>query len=684
MYRIKDSIKSIKGIGEKKAEKLRKLGIISIGDLLDYFPRSYEDRSTITDIRNAKDGERVNSVVDVLERPRMQRVRGGKSVVKVLVSDGTEKVYLSWFNQRYIIRDIAEGDKLKVSGTVKRWGAIREISNPVYTKDTTPDGGDGGIVPIYALTDGVKNSELIKYVKLALEGLESLEERIPEYIRDEFSLLSFGESVREMHFPSGRDGYRRARTTLSFQELMSLQLGLLMLKKRRDDLHKSIVFGRSSLVEEFLDRLPFKLTDAQSRVVREIELDMESEKQMNRLVQGDVGSGKTVVGATALLKAVGSGYQGAMMAPTEILAKQHFNSLSGMLNGLGVKLGLLVSNLKVSEKRKLLSEVESGEIDILIGTHALIEDYLQFKKLGIVITDEQHRFGVNQRAKFSNKGESPDMLVMTATPIPRTLALMLYGDLDISVIDSLPPGRKEIKTYARGSESRDKVYRFVREQLSQGRQAYVVCPLVEDSDLMDLKSAESVYCELKEKYPEYSVGLLHGKQKPSEKDSVMEEFKAGNIDILVSTTVIEVGVDVPNSNIMVIENSERFGLSQLHQLRGRVGRGEYQSYCILINEGKGKTAKERARIMEDTSDGFVISEKDLEIRGPGEFFGIKQHGLPELRVAKLPRDIPILKKVQDTALKLMEEDPELKLEKNRELKNTMYAIFNNDIGLAFN
>ncbi|OHW62653.1 ATP-dependent DNA helicase RecG [Andreesenia angusta] len=683
MYSLEDDILAVKGIGEKKAEKLKKLGISSVEDLINYLPRSYEDRSAISELKSSKEGEKINAVVELLENPRAQRLRGGKAIVKVLATDGTEKVYLSWFNQPYIAREISQGEKLKISGAVKRRGAMKEISNPIYTKNLESCDKVGSIVPVYPLTQGVGNQELAKHTKSVLEELQ-LEETIPEYIRSSCSLMGRLESLREIHFPKDREKFKRARVSLAFEELIGLQLSLLLLKSRRESLSGCISFSKTGLEEKFLGALPFELTDAQKRVSDEIERDMKRHRQMNRLVQGDVGSGKTVVGALALLRAVGNGYQGAMMAPTEILAKQHFNSLSAMTEKLGVRLGLLVSNMKASEKRELLESVRSGEIDILVGTHAIIEDYLEFRKLGIVITDEQHRFGVSQRAKLSGKGESPDILVMTATPIPRTLALMLYGDLEISIIDGLPPGRKEIKTYARGEEARDKVYGFVRDQLSSGRQAYVVCPLVEDSELMDLKSAESVYEELSIKFGEFRVGLLHGKQKALEKDEIMTAFKAGDIDVLVSTTVIEVGVDVPNSNIMVVENSERFGLSQLHQLRGRVGRGKHQSYCILINCGKGKTSKERASIMEETSDGFVISEKDLELRGPGEFFGIKQHGLPELRIAKLPRDVAILSKVQEVALSIVEEDQELALEKNVLLKSHIEKSFLRDKDIAFN
>ena len=443
---------------------------------------------------------------------------------------------------------------------------------------------------------------------------------------------------------------------------------------------KGIQFDKDAKMSDIINKLPFKLTKAQLRVLEEIDNNMESEKSMNRLLQGDVGSGKTVVAMCAAYKAVKSGYQAAIMAPTAILATQHLENFKKIFDGLNIKCELLISGMTKKKKEELLERLKNGEIDIIIGTHALIEDNVIFNKLGLVVTDEQHRFGVKQRTKIAEKGENPDVLVMTATPIPRTLALILYGDLDISIIDELPPNRKKIETFAVRKNMTDRVNSFIKKQIEQGRQAYIVCPLVEENEELDLKSVEKLYETYKtEIFPEYKVEYMHGKMKTKDKDFIMQEFKEGKIDILISTTVIEVGVDVPNSNIMVVENAERFGLAQLHQLRGRVGRGEYESYCILKFEGKSDTVKERMKVMCDTNDGFVISEKDLELRGAGDFFGTMQHGLPEFKIANLFEDIPILKNAQMAANKVMNKDPKLEKEENIKLKELIKNKFTNRI-----
>lgn len=683
MNRLDQSVETIKGIGPKKLKLLGKLEIYRIRDLIYYFPKTYEDRRIRGTLRDASEGEVLGLKVKILERPSVQRLRGGMTVTKVLVTDGTEKAYLSWFNQNYMSNQFKAGEEMLVHGKVTVRGLIKEISSPVYTKDFEDRLTVGGVVPVYGLTKGITNNDVMKFVKSVLPLSEDIED-LPGYIKERYGLMSLPQSIRSLHFPEDRDDYLLARNSLAFDELMKLQLGLLLLKERRQVSKGAIAFKREDLTEEFKSGLPFELTGAQMSAIRDIQLDMESDIQMNRLVQGDVGSGKTIVGVFALLKAFRSGYQSAMMAPTEILAKQHHESLKGALEQYGLKVGLLVSNMKAKEKRNLIEEIKSGDIDVVVGTHALIEDYVEFEKLGLVITDEQHRFGVNQRARLSSKGDNPDVLIMTATPIPRTLALMIYGDLDITIIDEMPPGRKKIKTYGRSSSSRDKIYEFVRKQILTGRQAYVVCPLVEDSEKLDLKSSTSVYEELSEKFRDLRVGLLHGKMKAQEKDAVMEAFKSRSIDVLVSTTVIEVGVNVPNANVMVIENAERFGLSQLHQLRGRVGRGSYQSYCILINAGKGTVSKERIKTMEDTDDGFVISEKDLDLRGPGEFFGVRQHGIPELRIAKLPRDLKVLKDVQELSKELVETDPDLEMYENRRLKAKVDQLMRFDSRIEFN
>ncbi|MDO5707711.1 MAG: ATP-dependent DNA helicase RecG [Andreesenia angusta] len=661
------SIRNLKGIGEKKESLLNNLGIKTIKDLIYYFPVNYENRKKFVNIVDIREDELVSIRARVKSKPSIYRPRRNMSIIKIAVEDGTDTAYLTFFNQNYRFNQFNIGDEIYISGKAKVRGLLKEFNSPIVSKKLGGNTGIGKINPIYSLTKGISNSELKKFIKEGLKYREEIKD-IPIEIKREYDLLDIDKAIEIVHFPEDRENYIKARNTIAFNELLELQLSLLILKNRRITNSANIVFPNRSYLEEFKSGLEFKLTNAQIRVIEEIEKDMESDRQMNRLVQGDVGSGKTIIAVYSLLKTIKSGYQGVMMAPTEILARQHYNSLKRELEKYDIEIGLLISNLKASEKKRTIENIKSGDIDIVIGTHAVIEDDIEFYRLGLVITDEQHRFGVNQRAKLSNKGRNPDILVMTATPIPRTLALIVYGDLDISIIDEMPPGRKEIKTYGRRYNSRRDIYDFVQKQIKNGRQAYVVCPLVEDSDIMNLKSVESVYKELKENYKSLRIEMLHGRMNGVEKDDIMIRFKDREIDILVSTTVIEVGVDVPNANIMVIENSERFGLAQLHQLRGRVGRGKYQSYCILLTENRSQISTERIKIMQKTNDGFIVSEKDLELRGPGEFFGLRQHGVPELKLAKLPRDLNILSKVQILTMDIMKEDPYLNSKKYNRLK----------------
>ena len=686
MNEIKSSIQYLKGVGPKKSQLLNRLNIESIEDLFYFFPRSYEDRRKIEKISDLEDGEKTNIEVVLDSKPSMYRPSRKISITKAMAKDDTGIVQLVWFNQDYIIKQLNQGDKIKLNGKVKKSGMITEIHNPIYIKSGEKSDKIGKILPIYNLTERLKNNEMIKIMDTALEDyLGYVDESIPSYITDRFKLLSLRDSLKHIHFPVNRNSYLQSRNRLVFEELFTLQLGLLLLKNRYKNETEYIEFSSDEVIDEFLNALPFKLTNAQSTVFKEISKDMKSKKQMNRLVQGDVGSGKTIIAVLAMFKAFKNGYQSVMMAPTEILAYQHLESISELFEPYGIKCELLASSVTKKNKEKIIERVKSGETDILIGTHALIEDYVEFKNLGLAITDEQHRFGVRQRAKLSSKGKSPDILIMTATPIPRTLALIVHGDLDVSIIDELPPGRKKIETFVRNDKNRDKIYDFVREQVNQGRQIYIVCPLVEESETLNIKSATEIYENLSEnEFKDFRVSLLHGKMKPKEKDKIMMNFKNNEADILVSTTVIEVGVNIPNSSVMIIENSERFGLAQLHQLRGRIGRGEYKSYCILMNEGRGKVAKERMSIMEKTNDGFLISEKDLEIRGPGEFFGIRQHGLPELKITQFPRDMKILKAAQEVSLEILEKDPELELEEHQAIKKLVKNMFNNESLIIFN
>lgn len=536
-------------------------------------------------------------------------------------------------------------------------------------------------MPVYPLSYGITNKDIMNTVRMVFESKDiKIPEYMPEYILKKYRLCGIEYAIKNIHFPKDKESLKIALYRLIFEELLVLQLGLFMYKGGSSN-EKGILFKREQRLDEVLESLPFSLTRAQNRALNEIIDDMCSEKVMNRLVQGDVGSGKTVVALLALAECVFNGYQGALMAPTEILAQQHYESFTETFEDIGIKVELLTGSVTKKQKEGILQRAKDGDIDILIGTHALIEDNVEFKNIGLVITDEQHRFGVRQRGKLSSKGESPDILVMTATPIPRTLALILYGDLDISIIDELPPGRQPIETIAVEKKKRDKVYNsLVRREVDKGRQVYIVCPLVEESETLDITSATETAEEIKRDFfPDLRVGLLHGKMKPSEKDAVMTSFKNHELDILVSTTVIEVGVNVPNSTLMIIENAERFGLAQLHQLRGRVGRGKHQSYCVLIYGSNSEVCRKRMSIMEETNDGFKISEKDLEIRGPGEFFGTMQHGVPELKVANLFKHMKILKTVQQEARIIIGDDPTLDFKEYRGLKREIESKFKDKI-----
>ncbi len=679
------SVQYVKGVGPKRAAKLKKLNIYTVEDLLYFAPREYDDRTNFKDIADCAHGEKVSLNVQISGYPSKLRPRGNLSILKIPVRDKSGYANLVWFNQNYIASKLSMGDKISVNGKVNIRGNEVQIINPVFEKGKGEK--TGRIMPIYPLTERLTNNEMINIVTNAIKDYgHKLPEILPSYLREELNLMPIYESIINIHFPRDKDHYIEARRRLVFEELLTLQLGLFLIKNRTGEINQGISFPYVKEEDKLIDNLPFKLTGAQERVYREVKEDMEKNKQMNRLIQGDVGSGKTIIAILAMFKAWSSGYQSVMMAPTEILAVQHYESISKFFMDYDINCKLLVGSLPNKEKEQLLEDLRLGNIDVLVGTHAVIQENVEFNKLGLAITDEQHRFGVKQRAVLSQKGISPDILVMTATPIPRTLALILYGDLDISIIDELPPGRKEIETYAVGFSMVNRVSEFVKKQVLEGRQAYIVCPLVEESDKLNLKSAEELYISLKDKvYKDFNLGLLHGKMKSSEKDYIMEKFKNGKLDILISTTVIEVGVNVPNANIMVVYNAERFGLAQLHQLRGRVGRGEYQSYCILINGSNSKISRERMRILQKSTDGFYISEKDLELRGPGEFFGTRQHGIPDLKIANLFIDIDILKLAQQKAKEILEEDALLLDEKHFLLRQNIIHMFKDRIeDLIFN
>ena len=644
-------------------------------DLITYYPRTYEDRSKPKYIYDCEDGEEV--LIEAVACNRINNIRlKGKTMQRLIVRDETDSCVITWFNQPYLKDKFIVGNKYKFFGKISKKGGKTTINSPVFDVEENNQ-NTGRIIPIYPLTYKLSQNQLRKIMEAGIkEVYGNLQETLPEYILKEYKLEDINNATKHIHFPEEFKDFNIARTRLVFEELLTVQLALLELKNSYNNDIKGIEFSKNVKMSDVINTLPFKLTKAQLRVLEEIDEDMESSKNMNRLLQGDVGSGKTVVAMCAAYKAVKSGYQAAIMAPTAILASQHLENFKNILEKLGIKCELLISGITKKKKEEILERLKNGEIDILIGTHAIIEDNVIFKKLGLVVTDEQHRFGVKQRTKIAEKGENPDVLVMTATPIPRTLALILYGDLDISIIDELPPNRKKIETFAVNKNMTERVNTFIKKQIEEGRQAYIVCPLVEENEEMDLKSVEKIYeTYSKEVFPEYRVDFIHGKMKQKDKDNIMERFKKHEIDILVSTTVIEVGVDVPNSNIMVIENAERFGLAQLHQLRGRVGRGEYKSYCILKFEGKSDTVRKRMKVMCDTNDGFIISEKDLELRGSGDFFGTMQHGLPEFKIANLFEDVDMLKKVQSVAMKILSLDPKLEKEENKLLKELIKDKF---------
>ena len=672
MIDLKQDVKYVKGVGPNRVKLLNKLNIYTLKDLITYYPRNYEDRSVITKLSNVQDGEKYTIEVTALTDVNVRYINRNRSFQKLLVKDETDNCIITWFNQPYVKDNIKRGEKYRFYGKITKKNGVIEMNSPTYDSISNTR-NTGKIIPIYPLTNSLKQNNLRKIIENGIKLVENkLPETLPSNYLEKYHLLDINTATKEIHFPETFSDFQNARKRLVFDELLSMQLGLLALRSENESEIKGIKYSKEVEMSDVINNLPFKLTKAQLRVLEDINKDMENEKPMNRLLQGDVGSGKTIVSMVSAYKAVKSGYQVAVLAPTMILAKQHLQNFKNILEQYGIVCEALVGGMTAKKKKELLEKVASGEVNILIGTHAILEENVVFKNLGFVVTDEQHRFGVKQRAKIVSKGNNPDVLVMTATPIPRTLALILYGDLDISIIDELPPNRKKVETYAVSKRYEERVNEFVKKEVRNGRQAYIVCPLVEegeDESTANLKAVTELYEKYKNDiFKDFKVEYLHGKMKSKEKDEIMNRFKAGKIQILISTTVIEVGVDVPNASVMVIENAERFGLAQLHQLRGRVGRGEYASYCILKYNGGNDIVRQRMEIMTKTDNGFTIAEKDLQLRGSGEFFGTKQHGIPEFKIANLFQDMEELKEVQALAIEIIEKDPKLEKEENKPLK----------------
>ncbi|MBQ9757123.1 MAG: ATP-dependent DNA helicase RecG [Clostridia bacterium] len=669
------SIQYIKGIGEARAKLFGKLGINTVGDLLFHFPRQLEDRREIKAISDLMDGETVCVSGSLASEIKSYRKGRRMSITRVMVSDGSDLLQLSWFNAPYISATLQRGAEFTFYGKVIFRGRYFEMVNPVVEEASSIMTKTGKILPVYPSTAGLSQTHIRNAVLSALSSLEgTLPDIIPEQIRKRYGFKNVMEALSDIHNPKTFEDFESARQRFAFEEFLVLQCGIRLLGNERRNYYATPI-KNVKRIKDFAEKLPFDLTKAQKRVINEISADIQKSTPMNRLIQGDVGSGKTIVAAAAMYAVAENGYQAVLMAPTEILASQHFKNLKALFSQFGFETVLLHSGMPAPEKREAKKKIADGTAQIIIGTHALISKGVTFKNAALVITDEQHRFGVRQRLSLTEKGLGAHTLVMTATPIPRTLSLILYGDLDISVIDELPPGRKPIETYSVGEKMRNRIFAFLRDNIAQGRQAYIVCPLIEESEALSAKSAIEYAEKLQsDVFPNLKIEVMHGKLKSTDRQDIMNRFSKGEIDILVSTTVIEVGVDVPNASIMIIENAERFGLSQLHQLRGRIGRGEHSSYCIMFSGG-GDIAKERMAIMCKTSDGFKISEKDLELRGPGEFFGIRQHGLPELKVSNLSTDMNFLSIAKTVADELLAEDKILSHPQNEALSKQILKRF---------
>jgi len=683
-------VSRISGVGRTIANRLSALGIITIRDLLYYFPRRYLDRSSVTPIAQVKTAQDV-TVVGRVKAVEIRKSRRGKSVLEVTIFDGTGYITGVWFNQDYHKERLKEGAEVAFSGKVQYEYRMLQIVNPSYdilASEVAADAGTireaihtGRIVPVYSGSAHISSAMLRRIIKNALDmTLENIEDPLPQWILKDFGLLPLSTALSEAHFPTSAESLKKAIFRALFDEVFTMQVGLALIKKRREIERKGVSHkAKGELPRKLLSRLEITLTSAQKRAFSEIANDMRSPVQMNRLLQGEVASGKTIVALLAILLCVESGFQAAMMTPTEVLANQHYARISALLDGLPVRVALLTG----SSDKSLQEDIASGLIDLVIGTHALIQEKVSFEKLGLVVVDEQHRFGLEQRQKLASKGNNPDILYLSATPIPRTLALTLYGDLDVSVLDEVPTGRKEVVTIVADSSQRQGALALVRKEVSDGKRAFVVCPLIEESRMLEAKAASVEARRLKKEFPEFRIGLLHGQMKSDEKKKIMEKFQEGEIDILITTSMVEVGIDVPEATVMIVESADRFGLSQLHQLRGRVGRGKDRGVCVLFADPKTEEAKERLRAIKDCHDGFSLAEADLRIRGEGSLFGTRQSGLPDLKFVRLARDYKLIKSARLCAFKIIDNDPRLSLPENAALKKETARRFGKTLEWLF-
>lgn len=669
MLTASTDIRFLKGVGEKRAELLQKKGIDTVGALLRFYPRAYLDWQNITPVSECPEGENVCVRAEITSPVKTVNIRRGMTLYKFAAADDSGVIEVTLFNRKYLAENLRQGRSYLFYGKLGYGITLRQMSSPEIMPAEYM-----GIEPVYAATEGLSSKTIEKIMKNALVYADDMAEVIPQGIREKNGLCDFKTALKSIHFPLERQALESAKRRLVFEELFVLQTGLLFLKRRRRALAGCTI--KNNLLEEFKRTLSFKLTGAQEKVINECLSDMMSPRPMNRLIQGDVGSGKTAVAAALMYISAGNGFQSALMAPTELLAEQHFKTLCKITENSGIKCALLTGSLTKKQKDAVKAGLKSGEIKVAVGTHALLTDDVEFENLGLVVTDEQHRFGVGQRGRLSSKGNNPHTLVMSATPIPRTLGLIIYGDLDISIIDEYPAGRQKIATYCVDSSYNARVYNYIKKFIAEGRQAYIVCPLVDENEALGIKSASEYYKELSEnQFKGYTVGLLHGKMKPKDKENVMRRFAAGEIQLLISTTVIEVGIDVPNAALMVIENAERFGLSQLHQLRGRIGRGEYSSACILISDVKSGDTKRRLDVIKNNTDGFKIADEDLKLRGPGDFLGSRQHGLPDMKIADIFADRETLHLAGKEAEELIKRDPTLHDPENAGLRDEIAALF---------